>query len=479
MTLTDTDSTPLGKRLLPRLAEHPGQSGFYALAEGPEALVARIASVREAEKSLDLQYYIWHGDQSGQLLMYEVLQAADRGVRVRLLLDDLHGSGFDDPLKVLDSHPNIEVRMFNPFAYRKWKIFNVNRFSQLNRRMHNKAFIADNQVGIIGGRNIGDEYFTASKEMNFGDFDTWCLGPVVKELSASFDLYWNHELAYSISTLNKDQPDFTLKQLRERLQTELTHLESSPYYAALQNTHLLKAFKHGHIPLTWAKSDLLYDSPDKVDPDKKAPPHLASQIQQLLGVVQKEAILISPYFIPGEKGLEQIKEGLKRGVKYTILTNSLASNDVGTVFAGYKKYREDLLRAGVQLYELKARNTTRKRKGSWSPGSVSGLHGKVYVLDADKVLVGSLNLDPRSMDLNSEVGVIIYSSDMAKQFALELHEHLAEISYKLSWDEKKGKILWTTLEDGKEKQFDSEPEVSIWRRMGVGFLSLFIPESQL
>lgn len=231
-------STALGRAIARPLAAHPSKSGFYPLDSGFEALIARLASVSVAERSIDLQYYIWHNDVTGRLLMHRIIEAADRGVRVRILLDDLNQGKYEELLAILDSHPQIEVRLANPFAGRNYKILDALRFSTVNKRMHNKVFVVDNQTAIIGGRNIGNEYFAASAEMNFGDFDLWAIGPVVPELSKEFDSYWNSEIAYPVSSLvpHLSVTPIMKQKLRESAKAAVAEVEKTAYARALRET---------------------------------------------------------------------------------------------------------------------------------------------------------------------------------------------------------------------------------------------------
>ncbi|WP_374077866.1 phospholipase D family protein [Bdellovibrio bacteriovorus] len=479
--LTETSDTYFGKFLAPSVHANPGKSGFYPLQAGTDAFVARLESVRRAEKSLDVQYYIWHDDLVGKMLFHEILAAADRHVRVRLLLDDLHIGQYQDLLLVLDSHPYIEVRMFNPFTNRSLRILEVFRFSQINRRMHNKVLIADNQTSIIGGRNIGNEYFTASRESNFGDFDVWCFGPVVAESSHAFDLYWNHRLSVPISVLNKREVGGgELSHLQSELRDLIKSPEAAMYTKEMFDSNLAKEMRLGKISSFWGKAKVFSDSPEKVAGESYKTTSMLNQVTALPIKADKEIFIVSPYFIPGKKGVDYFKRKHQEGVKVTVFTNSLASNDVPLVFAGYKKYRKGLLKAGVEIYEMRPKVTPKKKKvkASISAGARLGLHGKAYVFDRRVMFVGSMNLDPRSVELNSEMGVLFESPELAQKFVELTSLELPDIAYKVVVDEK-GKMEWITHEGEKQVRVDSEPETSIWKSFEAGFLSLFVPESML
>ncbi|MEK2644351.1 phospholipase D family protein [Bdellovibrio sp. BCCA] len=478
--LTTTSDTFFGRLLAPSIEANPGKSGFYPLQAGTDAFVARLESVRRAQKSLDVQYYIWHDDLVGKILFYEILAAADRGVRVRLLLDDLHIGQYEELLLVLDSHPFIEVRMFNPFANRSLRFLDVFRFSQINRRMHNKVLIADNQTAIIGGRNIGNEYFTASPDENFGDFDVWCFGPVVKESSQSFDLYWNHRLSVPIKELNKREVQGTeLASLQNDLKAVAQSEEAKPYLKELAESSLAKSIENRKVHSFWGKAQVFSDSPEKVAGESYKKTSMLNQVTALPIKSSKEIFIVSPYFIPGKNGVEYFKKKSKEGVKVTVFTNSLASNDVPLVFAGYKKYRKGLLKVGVEIYEMRPRISAQKKKfsSSLSAGARLGLHGKAYVFDRRVMFVGSMNLDPRSVELNSEMGVLFESPELAQKFVELTLNELPDVAYKVTLNE--GKLQWTTQEGENQVTVESEPEASVWKSFKAGFLSLFVPESML
>lgn len=481
VAIRNTQETFWGRYYRQEIETYKNKSGFYPLQAGTDALVARLESIRRAEKALDFQYYIWHDDDIGKMMWSELLKAADRGVRVRLLLDDLNIGPYQEPLLILDSHRNIEVRMFNPFAHRYWRVFDVFRFSEVNRRMHNKAIIADNQTVIIGGRNIGREYFTASSESNFGDFDVWCFGPVVEEASRSFDMYWNDRLAIPVSALYRRQvQEGELPALKEELAEVTQGIQQSDYQKTLDDAELTKNLKKGKLTSFWGRAKVFADSPAKIrgEENKNHPPML-NQVTALPIKSEKEIFIVSPYFIPGRKGVGYFEKKIKSGVKVDVFTNSLASNDVGLVFAGYKRYRKDLIRAGVSLYEMKPKVKTKKKSSMGiTSGARLGLHGKVYIFDRRVMFVGSMNLDPRSVDLNSELGVLFESPELANAFVSNTLQELPDIAYKVTLTEK-NRLRWFTQEDGEEVVVESEPEASRWKSFKSGFLGLFVPESLL
>jgi putative cardiolipin synthase len=353
LAYTDTVDTTFGKGAATLAAAHPDQSGFHLLGNGLDAFVARAVLAHYAERSIDVQYYLYHNDLVGRLFTHLLLKTADRGVRVRLLVDDMDLADRDLGAAAMDSHPNIEVRIFNPFSRNIGRLTQfVTRMGSVTRRMHNKSFTVDNQVAILGGRNIGDEYFDADPDLAFADLDVMAIGPVVKQVSSAFDLYWNSELAYPAAVLRgKPVTRKEYETLRGQLNVFVAQQAYSAYLAALRHSNLAKKIREKTVTYDWGADNVLYDRPEKIlqDTDQKET-HLSTQINPLFKGVQKELIIFSRYFVPGKSGTKGLVELAQRGVSVRILTNSLASNDVGIVHSGYAKYRKTLLRGGVELY---------------------------------------------------------------------------------------------------------------------------------
>jgi cardiolipin synthase C len=485
--LSGTETTRLGRIGESMRNAHPGENGFRPLPGGVDALLARIVLAEAAERSLDVQYYIWHDDLTGRHFANALLRAADRGVRVRVLLDDVGARATDENLLQIDGHPNIEIRLFNPVASRSLRgLSMLGDFSRVNRRMHNKAFVADNQAAILGGRNIGDEYFEASGELAFGDLDVLTLGPAVAEVSEAFDRYWNAPLTIPIPALLGRSGDAAgLAALRARLDAFVETQRDSPYVtkAKAELAAQLKAGAEGYF---WGKAVLLYDDPAKIG---RAPEdtegHLLPQFANLGAHIQKEVLILSPYFIPGDAGVAWMRALVERGVRVTVLTNSLAATDVGAVHAGYQRYRKALLEAGVRLYELKPdaiKHAPAKHEQKGLGSSRASLHAKTFVFDRSAVFIGSLNLDPRSVQLNTEIGLVCESKPMAEQMAGELEKSLDQIAWRLELiDPASGsaRIAWVETGPGGERRLMEEPGVSGWRKFSVWFLGLLPIESQL
>ena len=482
--LQDTQETELAKDVAPLILQHPEQSGFHLLDTGMEAFIARIALIETAQMSLDLQYYIWHHDLTGKAIHNRLLHAADRGVRVRLLLDDLDTAGKEATLHILDSHPGIEIRLFNPLANRNARMLDfVTDLSRVNHRMHNKTLTADNQATILGGRNIGDEYFEATEGVAFGDLDIIGVGPVVNEVSAQFDLYWNSQWAYPLSAFREGEA-VTKAELDDFRQESDAHLETtkgSPYSAALKKTSLAKLRHIGEMEYSWGKWILVYDDPSKVVAEEiKEETHLAPSLLKAFDRTQKDLIVISPYFVPGDKLTAYFSEMVARGVRVRILTNSLSANDVKIVHAGYMRYREDLISSGVELYEFKPTiepKSAKQKQSSWVGSSSASLHAKSFVFDERYLFVGSFNLDARSVALNTEMGVYFESPEFAEPIARNFDEKAIVKAFKVELDG--DDLVWVTQENGEELRFENEPNTSWWTRFSTGFLSIFVIESQL
>lgn len=493
--VTDTTTTTgLGRAIAPMRAQHKDESGIYSLDEGLDAFFARLALIDAVEKSLDVQYYIWHNDNTGRLLLYNILLAADRGVRVRILLDDINSVDIEPQMQIVDRHPNIEVRLFNPFAARSFRSIDfITRFSEVNRRMHNKTFTGDSQVSIIGGRNIGDEYFQARPDLDFGDLDVVAVGPVVEDISHAFDLYFNSETVIPISAFDNNRAtDAELTALRKSLGVFYLQMQSSEYAVRLRKTRIAEQLLGGDLPYAWGQAHIFYDHPDKArGKSEQETEYLLPQLAPVVEEVKEELLLISPYFIPGDEGVDFLSSLVKRGVRVRILTNSLAANDVSIVHSGYSRYRMALLEAGIELFELKpGRKPLKKSHSSVSRSSRASLHAKSFVFDRKKIFVGSLNLDPRSIDINTEIGLLIEVPQLAKKFSDWFDSEMPEQAWRLQRlrlpaNEEEGRdfdeyiIRWHEQHGDKRISYDEEPKVSVWKQFIVWLYSLLPVESQL
>ncbi|WP_159627397.1 phospholipase D family protein [Massilia puerhi] len=465
-----TDDTRLGKALTPLTMAHPGLVGIHALADGRDAFAARAVLAQAADRSLDVQYYIWRDDTTGRLMFEALRTAAERGVRVRLLLDDNNTAGLDAPLAALDAHPLIEVRLFNPNAIRSMRAVGlVADFMRLNRRMHNKSFTADNQVTIIGGRNVGDEYFGAAGEISFADLDVIAAGPVVRAVSDDFDLYWNSPSAYPLALL---APDAVVAAPGPALKPDA---KASAYIEAIKRSEFLEQLVGGSLPLEWARTRFVSDDPAKVVGKAAPEANIAYKLKDLLGEPQRSLDLVSPYFVPGEEGAAAFVDLAGKGVQTRILTNSLEATDVAAVHAGYAKWRKPLLEAGVTLYELRREATdepSRQKRGSGSGigSSDASLHAKTFGVDGNRVFVGSFNFDQRSIHLNTEMGMVIDSPALATRLSETLGRTLPTRAYEVRLDEQ-GSVIWIERRGEQVIRHDKEPGTSWFKRAAVKALS--------
>jgi cardiolipin synthase C len=474
--LTDTEQTRLGQAVVPRVAEHPGLSGFMPFEDPHDAFAARVLLARAAERSLDVQYFIWHGDAVGTLLWEALWQAADRGVRVRLLVDDANNAGLDPVLAALDAHLNIELRLYNPFVNRGSRFIGyLTDFSRLNRRMHNKSFTADNQVSVVGGRNIADEYFGAAEGLGFADLDVMAIGPVVREVSREFDLYWNSPSAYPAAPFVGPPPADPAALLQPRFEAVPQDPRAALYLEAARQAPFVQELLERRLEFDWATGEVLYDDPAKtLDAGARSDLLLLPVLARRMGSPQKRLDIISPYFVPGAVGTDMLAEMSRRGVQVRVLTNSLASSDERVVHAGYLKRRMDLLRAGVQLYELKpsAAKSSLRVRGRFGPAKVSGLHAKVYAVDGARIFVGSFNFDQRSAHLNTEMGLVIDSPSAAKQLADAFETEALDIAYELRIAPDGVNLQWIErTPSGATVMYEVDPETSAWQRLQVGFLA--------
>jgi putative cardiolipin synthase len=481
MALEPSPETFLGQFVEPLAAAHPGQSGFYVLGDGIEALVARLQLAQRAERSIDLQYYLLHAEPTGYVFVEQLLKAADRGVRVRMLLDDITTKGYDIGLAALDSHPQIEVRIFNPFSRRAGRGLDfVTDLKRVNHRMHNKSMTVDNTATIVGGRNIGDVYFDARRDMNYNDLDLLAFGPVAQDVSQSFDLYWNSMASVPVLAL-VDAPEGpqALVQLRQLLAAQVEEAKKTPYAAAFESTY------HEFVErlagsLTWEDWTLVADPPEKAQDgfDPQRTERLTAQLRPVADAAQSELVVVSPYFVPGKSGVAWFRELLERGVRVVVVTNSLSSTDVAPVHAGYSRYRQDLLKAGVELWEIRADPVRLSRRRRGLGQSNSSLHTKAFVVDRRYLFVGSFNFDPRSVDLNTEMGIVLDSPPLAVPILNTLFEALPIRAYRLRLDADE-QIEWVARENDTEVVYHTEPQTGFWRRFSVGFLRLLPIEGYL
>lgn len=454
---------------LPPLQRDASANAYvHILDNAQDAFVARATMIDNAAVSLDLQYYIWYNDVSGRLLLQKVFQAANRGVRVRLLLDDNNTRGMDAILSVLNQHDNIEIRLFNPFMNRRWRALNyLSDFPRVNRRMHNKSLTADNRVSMIGGRNIGDEYFNSHADTLFSDMDVLLSGSLVTQISADFDRYWQSHSAYPFEKIVKSVPPEQLAQAQQQL-TELPNTATDLFLNSLENTPFLRDIRNKRMTYLPTQTELISDDPAKAL-DRSQKINIAERIDAALQQPQREIYLVSPYFVPSKQGVKQLVQLAQQGKNVTVFTNSLRATDVAAVHSGYARYRKPLLKAGVNLFEFKPeRAVPRATDKGLTGSSTASLHAKTFVIDQQRVFVGSLNLDPRSARLNTEMGVVIHNERLARQMQQKLRNQSADAAYQVSLD-KDGKMQWTDPTTATTMRH--EPEATLWKRVVSKVLS--------
>ena len=464
-----------------------GRSAFYSLGYPSDALAARLYLIDHANTSLDVQYYIYKDDSIGNLISVHLVKAAERGVRVRILLDDINTAGKDEKLSELAIHPNVELRLFNPNILRDSLrnlalLFNINT---LGKRMHNKTLIADGSAAIIGGRNIGDDYYVIDADTLFFDYDTLVIGKVVPDISKSFDVYWNSEESVPASqVLKKNHTKVSYSEVRAYLLSELKRFEKTKLHKSIVSSKFNQKILHHKLMLTVADSAEFYaDPPSKVSRNENENRHnISHQIKSDLGRIKQQAIVISPYFIPSDPLMKEFKILRERGVEVIVVTNSLSSTDVFAVYGGYKDAIEPLLKMGVKIYELKGDSLKKlaKKKKKQNPPNVS-LHTKMIILDDDELDIGSANIDPRSNKLNTEQVILIHSEKLVQEQLEDIDTILSlKNFYQLSWgkhpcdgdDTITEGPIWKTEENGKIKTYYMPPKTSLFKMFGADMISL-------
>ena len=460
--VSKTQSTRLGQFLSPILRNSPESTGIMPLAEAEPSLDARLILINNAQVALDIQYYIWRDDKSGQRLTKAIFQAANRGVKVRLLLDDLHSRDIDESLQRLNGHPSIEVRLFNPFLPRSSRVLGfITDFPRANRRMHNKSLTVDNQATIVGGRNIGDDYFYRSDGILFADLDVLAIGDVVAKVSSDFDAFWNSNSAYPYELISQSTTpsDSTLF-------IHQTNIDQPSDLSELLNSD----------SIIWAETQIVSDSPlkalGKAEPDQL----IVHALRKIIGQPKKQLLLVSPYFVPTLSGVKALESIAENGVSISVLTNSFAATDVAVVHSGYAKWRKRLLEADIRLFEMRpgtvGTDTTIYESVETSfSSSASSLHAKTFAVDGQRVFVGSFNFDPRSARLNTELGFVIESPEIASTMADVFIEEVPYSAYEVRLAPS-GSLYWLEQNGSHHRRYDTEPGTTWFQRFSAGFFSL-------
>lgn len=474
------ETTGVGGLFERAAARHPGKSGFVLLAGNREAFTDRIALADFAEKTLDVQYFIWSPDTVGRMIGDRIIQAAERGVRVRFLLDDINFEKRDSAAAALSAHPNIEVRIFNPNRNRTFRGLGfLADFGRLNKRMHNKIMAMDNACVIVGGRNIADSYFGLSEKYNNRDLDIAAMGPIVQEISKTFDEFWNSDASVPIEALVKRK--HTLEDFRAQVEIARKEIraERYPYPLEVDRRKLRAELDDIENRAVWAPAEVFYDSFRSM-----AEPGEGETVADRLGTAfmkaEKELLIESAYFVVKDPGIEFTRQTTDRGVKLRVLTNSLASNNVLAAQTGHSKNRKKLVDAGMDLYEMRPdAAVVLEQVASQGKNATTTLHTKALVIDEKKAFVGSFNLDPRSADINSEIGIMIESPVFARQLKAFLDEGVREENAYRVTAGKSGGLIWETTVDGEPRSWNRDPETSWFKRFMAGAIELLPIQDQL
>lgn len=507
------EQTALGQFVAQRRAQDRGrsESGFVLLDTIETAYASRLALIRAAQRTIDLQYYAIHADGSTETLFEAVRAAAQRGVRVRVLLDDFNAVGKDAQVLQLAFVPNVELRLFNPIPGSRTSLVarvvtSLHDTARIAKRMHNKMFIVDNAIGITGGRNLGDAYFGVDGKSNFVDLDVMAAGPIVRDMSLSFDQFWNNDLAYPMQSLVSAAE---LDRLRKGPDDPASKESPSPKASAPDpakkgsvmadvapeapqraNT---KSFELGSLRFAWAPAVLLTDKPGKVGPDEdevNAGDTAVDGLLQLVDAARQDVLIVSPYFVPGPAMVERFRKLKERGVRVRVLTNSLATNDAPAAHVGYARYRKDLLAAGVELHEMRA---TASEEGAGTGGgsgvgsagggsksntSRASLHTKMVIIDGRLAVIGSMNLDLRSQTKNSEAGLVIRSGAISRAATQVIDAMIQLGSYQVV-ARGGGGLLWRAPPGASFKDATSEPGATAKQRLLAGVIAPFAPDEML
>ncbi|MBP2280453.1 putative cardiolipin synthase [Psychrobacter sp. PL19] len=469
-TVANIDNTDLVAVISEQNDIHPDLSGYHPIVTGANAFASRSILTGMATRNIDVQYYIWHNDQAGQLLLKDLWEAAERGVIVRLLLDDFNNDAkFDQHLLRFSSHPNTAVRIVNPLMHRKFQMLNfVTGLPRINRRMHNKSMIFDKQITIIGGRNIGNEYLSNDQNSQFADLDVLLIGKVVADIDNSFSSYWSAPISFDIETLvslEKGTTNDFLAGLDKLNVDEKNNSRSSlaVYKTAIEDSSIDTDLVNKDVPFRWTDIQFLSDDVGKLTKSVPTNTNLVHQLRTLLGSPSKKLTIISSYFVPTKDGVSTLVQLANNGVDIKILTNSFDATDVTAVHSGYSQWRPALLRAGIKIYELKSTASEEKRDNKlWKARSQSStsLHAKTFAVDDHQVFVGSYNVDPRSANINTEMGVIINDDELARQLHQALSDNLLSQAYEVKLLDN-NQLQWHTVENGEKIIYDAEPRVGM------------------
>jgi cardiolipin synthase C len=492
-----SEAIPLStKTTLGRIAQQsspaPELSGFRLMPLGLFSLDARVQLARRAEVSLDVQYYHFANDETGRWLLRALRDAAERGVRVRLLIDDLYTGGEDPLWHAFAAYKNVQVRLFNPFMQARGQgqggrfLAGLNEWSRLNHRMHNKLLIADGAMAVIGGRNVANEYYLRGMSDNFVDVDAFTVGWIVPPLQFHFDRYWNSAAVYPLESISRsDKSPAELRALFE----EWTGPKNTPPPEELPPNDILgygpiaDDLDVGRLGLVWGEAFVFADHPDKpFDGSVGGAPLDTSVTYNLFEVIRAaktEVVASSPYFVPGDLSMQMLRDLRARGVSVSVMTNSLASTDEPVVHVGYSRYREELLHMGVDLYELSGSRLRQNKREFLFGKSLGRLHAKIAVIDKQALFIGSMNLDPRSASINTELGAVVISPPLAKELLRIIDIDRLYSAYRVRLKANGRGIEWVTNDGEKEMVLGEEPDSTPWLRIKSWLLKPFVPIEQL
>ncbi len=479
----DTSHTHLAELIRPLEEANPNLTGYHVLYDPLEAISARLSLINKAQKSLDLQYYIWDNDNIGALALHNIIQAADRGVKVRLLIDDNNAKKMEGIFLALDQHQNIQVKLYNPYRFRNFRAMDMLLdLKRINRRMHNKSFIVDGHVALIGGRNMSNQYYNASDNYQFSDIDVLLVGSAVHDISQSFDDYWNDAYAYPVRQIvNPQKHQLRYESLKQQLDAHYQKITVQNYLNLANHSRDFDQWLNKSIEFDWVKAVVVKDSPNKIRNQAKPEEYLTTQLAHDIDPPAHNIDIISAYFVPEKQGTAVLSDMAKKGIEVRVLTNSFKANDVWLVHAFYSKYRPELLKNGVKLYEFLpvldsialnpvTKEIAKKTKLSLRGLSRSSLHAKMMTIDDKQVFIGSFNLDPRSAKLNTEIGVLLNSTSLATAIHTTMNHDIDKYSYQLQLTPEQ-KIQWIRETPQFQKIYQQEPKMKWWQKAGLQFVS--------
>lgn len=488
----DTSQSYLSQLFATEKQKNPNLTGYHILFDPSEAIISRLQLIERAEKTLDLQYYIWDNDKIGALALAALLNAADRGVQVRLLIDDNNSKHLESAYYALSQHPNIQIRLFNPYRFRQLRVLDlILNFDRMTRRMHNKTFIADHEVALLGGRNMSNQYYNSGENFQFSDMDVILVGHAVTDISHSFDEYWNHDYAYPVEQLSAYKASkLSYSSVRRQLKDHWFISNINDEMGILSSALKFDSWFNQNLKFEWVKAQVVKDAADKIRQDAAPQDYLTFQLSNMLKTPQKNIDLVSAYFVPGQEGINALIQRQQQGVQVRVLTNSFKANDVPIVHAFYAQYREELLKNGIELYEflpvLPMNLSRQERKEILGEDekfnrmglSRSSLHAKFMAQDSKQVFIGSFNFDPRSAYLNTEIGVVLDSPLLAQVIHDNMDQNIMQYAYQLKLDEN-NKIQWIKQENNQKVIYSKEPRTAWWQRLGLKVLSWLPLEKQM